>query len=59
MPAPASASANPSARNSRRTRAVEKPTARSSPSSRARCSTDSRKKSAASRSADQTRNMLK
>ncbi len=59
MALPTIASSNPSAANNRRTRGVLKPTARSSPTSRARCSTPSLKNSAASTSADATRKKLK
>ena len=56
---PIAANTNPSVRNSRRTARAEYPTARSRPTSRARCSTPSLKNSAASSSADSTRKKLK
>ncbi len=56
---PMTARSKPSAANKRRTRGVLNPTARRRPTSRARCSTPSRKKSAASTSADATRKKLK
>jgi len=56
---PHTASTNPSAKKSRRTPDVANPTALSRPTSRARCSTASRKNIAASSSADATRKKLK
>ncbi len=59
MALPATASSTPSVMNRRRTSAGPNPTARSSPTSRTRCSTPSLKKSAASNSAEATMKKLK
>ena len=57
--APATASTAPSSRNTARIFAMEKPSARSTPISRMRCSTPSLKKSPVSSSAETIRKKLK